>query len=77
MEGAEPRALVEADPYLRIEITRRGTGEHAVFECFSGTRSDNYSVYCNGRHLGIQSITTLTRNIRKALPAFRSPYARD
>lgn len=71
----EPRDPVEIDPYMRIEITRRGTGEHVVFECFEGSRVDNYSVYCNGKHLGIQSITTLTAGIRKALPAFRSHYA--
>ena len=75
LENAEPRESVEIDPYIRIEITRRGTGEHVVFECHEGTRCDNYSVYCNGRHLGIQSITTLTAGIRKALPAFKSPYS--
>lgn len=71
LEGAEPREHVEIDPYIKIEITRRGTGEHVVFECFEGSRVDNYSVHCNGRYLGMQSITTLTTGIRKALPAYR------
>ena len=66
-----PREIVEIDPYIKIEITRSGTDEHAVFECYEGNRIDNYSVYCNGKHQGIQSITTLTQGIRKALPAFR------
>ena len=74
-ENAEPQEPVEIDPYIRIEIERRGTGEHVVFECFEGSRVDNYSVYCNGNHLGIQSMTTLTAGIRKAIPSFRSPYA--
>ena len=65
---------IEIDPYIRIEIYRRQTDEKAVFECYEGTRSDNYSVYCNGVHQGIQSMTTLTKNIRKALPAFKSEW---
>lgn len=42
-----------------------------MFECFEGNRIDNYSVYCNGEYQGIQSISTITKNIRKALPRFR------
>ena len=61
----------EIDPYLRISIERRGTGESVVFECFEGSRIDNYSVYCNDEHIGIMGITALTTRIRKALPAFR------
>ena len=61
----------EVDRYLRIEISRPGTGEQAVFECFEGDRIDNYRVYCNGEYRGVQGITTLTNNIRKALPGFR------
>jgi hypothetical protein len=61
----------EIDHYLKITIERSATNEHVVFECFEGDRIDNYSVHCNGKYLGIQSITTLTKNIRKALPRFR------
>ena len=62
---------VEVDHYIKITIERKATNETAVFECFEGDRIDNYSVYCNDVHQGIQSITTLTQNIRKALPRFR------
>jgi hypothetical protein len=62
---------MEIDPYMRTTVERRATGELAVFECFEGTRIDNYSVYCNDRPLGIQGVTTLMTNIRKALPRFR------
>ena len=61
----------DPDPYIRITIYRRATGETAVFECFAGDRIDNYTIICNGIHQGIQSITTLMKNIRKALPRFR------
>lgn len=61
----------EIDPYLKITVERRATGELAVFECLEGTRIDNYSVYCNDINQGIQSITTLMANIRKAIPRFR------
>ena len=61
----------DPDPYIKITIERRATGETAVFECLEGSRIDNYTVICNGIHQGIQSITTLTKNIRKALPRFR------
>lgn len=63
--------FVEIDPYMKITIERRATNETAVFECFEGDRIDNYAVSCNGKYQGIQSITTLTKNIRKALPRFR------
>jgi len=59
------------DPYMKITVERRATGETAVFELHEGNRIDNYTVTCNGEHQGIQSITTLTKNIRKALPRFR------
>jgi hypothetical protein len=62
---------IEIDPYIKITIERRSTGENVVIECLEGDRIDNYSVYCNGEHQGIQSITTLMRNLRKALPRFR------
>ena len=70
-ERGEREPLVELDHYIKITIERKATGEVAVFECFEGDRIDNYSVYCNNEHQGIQSITTLTKNIRKALPRFR------
>ncbi len=70
--STEPRPLDDdIDPYIKITVERSGTGETAVFECHEGNRVNNYSVYCNGRHLGIQGITALMVNIGKALPAFR------
>lgn len=70
--GRGPREpYIELDHYMKITVERKSTGEFAVFECFEGDRIDNYSVYCNDRPLGIQSITTLMANIRKALPRFR------
>ena len=66
---AEP--YEDPDPYMKITVERRATGEVAVFECLEGDRIDNYTVICNGNNQGIQSITTLTKNIRKALPRFR------
>lgn len=72
MESAgEVEPLVEIDHYLKITIERPATDEHVVIECFEGDRIDNYSVYVNDEHQGIQSISTLTKNIRKALPRFR------
>lgn len=71
LESADPIPLYDIDPYMEITIKRKATDETAVFECFEGTRIDNYRVYCNGIFQGIQSITTLTKNIRKALPRFR------
>ena len=67
-----PRQLVEIDPYIKIEITRRGTGEHVVFECLGGSRIDNYSVYCGDKHLGIMGISELMKKIGQALPAYRA-----
>lgn len=71
VENAEPRPLYDIDQYMKITIERRGTGETAVFECFEGDRIDNYRVYCNDKFQGVQSITELTKNIRKALPRYR------
>ena len=71
MEGDPRDSYVEVDHYMKITVERKATGEIAVFECFEGDRIDNYSVYCNDRPLGIQSITTLMVNVRKALPRFR------
>jgi hypothetical protein len=61
----------DPDPYIKITIERRATGETAVFECTEGNAINNYSVTCNGVYQGVQSITTITKNIRKALPSFR------
>lgn len=71
MENGERDPLVELDPYLKITVERKATGENVVIECFEGDRIDNYSMYCNGEYLGIQSISTITKNIRKAIPRFR------
>lgn len=71
MTGDERDPLVEADHYLKITVERKATGEVAVFECFEGDRIDNYRVHCNGKYQGVQSITVLTKNIRKAIPRFR------
>lgn len=70
-QAGERQPHVEIDPYIKITIERRATNETAVFECFEGDRIDNYRVCCNGEFKGVQSITTLTKNIRKALPRFR------
>jgi len=64
----------EIDHYIKITIERRATGEKAVFELFEGNRIDNYTVICNGNNQGFQSMTTLTKNIRKSLPRFRRIY---
>lgn len=69
--NAEPRPLADPDPYMKITIERRATGERAEFECFEGDRIDNYRVYCNKRFIGNQCITDLTTSIRKALPRYR------
>lgn len=69
--AGEALPYVEHDPYIKITIERKATNETAIFECFEGDRIDNYRVYCNDAFLGVQSITTLTKNIRKALPRFR------
>jgi len=68
-EPLEPHE--EIDRRLTITIHRRGTGEHVVFECFEGDRIDNYRVACNDKFVGVWSMTTLTKNIRKSLPRFR------
>jgi len=65
----------DVDHYIKITIERRATNETAVFELFEGSRIDNYTVICNGKNQGIQSITTLTKNIRKSLPRFRRIYS--
>lgn len=71
MANAEPRPLADPDPYIKITVERRATGEKAIFECFEGDRIDNYRVYCNNEFKGTQSISELTKNIRKALPRYR------
>jgi hypothetical protein len=68
MQRSERDPLVDLDPYLKITVERKATGEIAVFECFEGDRIDNYRVYCNDEFQGVQSIT---KNLRKALPRFR------
>jgi hypothetical protein len=70
-EAVEVAPYIELDPYIKITIERTATNEKAVFECFEGTRIDNYRVYCNDKFQGVQSISILTKNIRKALPRFR------
>lgn len=72
--NAEHSPIVFIDHYLKITIERRHTNETAVFECFEGDRIDNYRVYCNEKFIGVQSITELTKNIRKALPRFKQFY---
>lgn len=67
----EVGSVIEVDHYIKITIERAATKENVVIECFEGDRIDNYSVYVNGGHQGIQSISTLTKNIRKAIPRFR------
>lgn len=69
--GNSARPTPKIDYDLRITVERSGTGEKAVFECTQGDRIDNYCVYCNGKYQGIQSITTITTGIRKALPSFQ------
>ena len=73
LANAEDRTneLDPDDDEIEIIIRRKLTGEVAKFECTRGDRITNYRVYCNGEFKGIQSMTTLTANIRKALPAFR------
>ena len=63
--------FVEIDPYIKITVFRRATGESVVIECKEGERIDNYSVYCNGEYKGVHGISTVMNNIRKALPRFR------
>lgn len=59
------------DDHITIDVKRKLTGETARFELLPGDRIDNYSVYCNGRHLGIMGITRVCEGIRKALPRAR------
>lgn len=61
----------EVDKTIIIDIERPGTGEKAHFQLLEGNRIDNYSVYCNGKHLGIMGITRVMSGIRKALPSYR------
>lgn len=73
LDNADDRTN-EVDPdddEIEIVIRRKLTGEVVKFECTRGDRIDNYRVCCDGNFQGIQSMTTLTSNIRKALPAFR------
>lgn len=70
MESAEPPPPIE-DDHITIEVKRKLTGETARFELLPGDRIDNYSVYCNGRHLGIMGITRVCEGVRKALPRAR------
>lgn len=70
-EDLDPRPLLE-DDFIKIEITRKATNEHAVFELMPGNRCDNYRVYCNNRLLGTMGITKVCEGIRKALPRFMS-----
>lgn len=72
--NTENSPIVFIDPYMKITVERKQTNEVAVFECFEGDRIDNYRVYCNDKFLGVQSITELTKNIRKALPRFKQFY---
>jgi hypothetical protein len=69
-----PSSIVFIDPYMKITVERKQTNELAIFECFEGDRIDNYRVYCNDKFIGVQSITELTKNIRKALPRFKQFY---
>jgi hypothetical protein len=71
LEGNERELIVELDPYMKITVERMATDESVTIECFEGDRIDNYRVYCNNVFQGVQSITTITKNIRKALPRFR------
>lgn len=73
LAGGEDRSgwLDPNDDEIEIVIRRKLTNEKAVFKCTRGDRIDNYMVYCNGKFQGVQSMTTLTKNIRKALPAFK------
>lgn len=52
LANAEP-ASMPIDDEITITVTRKLTGEVAKFELLPGDRADNYSVYCNDKHLGI------------------------
>lgn len=71
-QAIEPLPLPE-DDHITIEVRRKLTGEVALFELLPGNRSDNYSVYCNNKHLGVMGITKVCAGIRKALPRI-CPY---
>jgi len=71
--ATEPLPLLE-DDHITIEVRRKLTGEIAKFELLPGTRIDNYSVYCNDKHLGIMGITKVCDGIRKALPRLQAYY---
>ena len=71
MRSAEHQSIIDFDPSIRIEITRKATGEHVVFECLEGSRIDNYSIYCNDKHIGVMGVSKLMQRISKALPSFR------
>lgn len=61
----------EIDRTILITIERPGLNEKAEFQLLEGTQINNYSVYCNGKSLGVMGITKVMEGIRKALPAFR------
>jgi|GEM_PF-3493793 len=67
LEDAEVRAMPVED-FITIAISRKLTGETALFELYPGDRSDNYTVYCNGERQGVMGITRVSVGIRKALP---------
>ena len=69
--AADPHPLDSIDRTIHITIQRPGTNEKAKFTLLEGNRIDNYSVYCNGAHLGIMGITRVMAGIRKALPGYR------
>lgn len=70
--SGEDRSLEpEIDRTIIITVARPGLNEKAEFVLLEGSKINNYSVYCNGKHLGIMGITGVTQGIRKALPAFR------
>lgn len=66
------RSQLPTEDHIVITVSRKLTGETAQFELFPGSRCDNYSVYCNDRHLGIMGITRVCNSIRKALPRVRA-----
>lgn len=59
------------DSSIYITAERPGLGEAANFKLLEGDRINNYSVFCNGKYLGVMGITRVMEGIRKALPAFR------
>ena len=62
----------EIDRTVRIRVERPGLGEDVLFELLEGSRIDNYSVYCNGKNIGVMGITRVLNGVRKALPSFRN-----